>query len=47
MTVLVADAHAYCQSLVSVVKMATVLECTTEDQRCVVLRYDMRETDEI
>jgi hypothetical protein len=37
MTVYVADAHGYVQKLVSVVKMATVLEeCTTEDQRSVV-----------
>jgi hypothetical protein len=36
MTVLVADAHAYFQRQVLVVKMATVLECTTEEKRCVV-----------
>jgi hypothetical protein len=37
MTVLVADAHAHVQSLVSVVKMATVLEeYSTEEQRSVV-----------
>jgi hypothetical protein len=34
MTVLVVDAHVLIQKLVSVVKMATVLEdCTTEEQR--------------
>jgi hypothetical protein len=33
MTVYVADAHAHVQTLVSVVKMATVLEeCVTEEQ---------------
>jgi hypothetical protein len=37
MTVYVADAHAHVQGLVSVDKMATVLEvCTTEEQRSVV-----------
>jgi hypothetical protein len=37
MTVYVAEAHADVQRLVSVVKMATVLEeCTTEQQRSVV-----------
>jgi wyosine [tRNA(Phe)-imidazoG37] synthetase (radical SAM superfamily) len=37
MTVLVVEAHAHIQRLVSVVKMATVLEvCTTEEQRSVV-----------
>jgi hypothetical protein len=37
MTVKVADAHAHIQRLVSVVKMATVLEdCTSEEQRSVV-----------
>jgi hypothetical protein len=37
MTVEVADAHAYMQRLVSIVKMATLLEkCTTEEQRSVV-----------
>jgi hypothetical protein len=37
MTVLVADAHVHVQTLVSVVKMATVLEdCTTEDRRSTV-----------
>jgi hypothetical protein len=37
MTVEVADAHAHGQRLVSVVKVATVLdECTTEEQRSVV-----------
>jgi hypothetical protein len=36
-TVKVADAHAYVQKLVSVVKMATVLEeCATDEQRSVV-----------
>jgi hypothetical protein len=36
-TTLVADTHAHVQRLVSVVKMATVLEkCTTEEQRSVV-----------
>jgi hypothetical protein len=39
MTVKVADAHTHVQSLVSVVKMATVLEvCATEEQRSV-LRF--------
>jgi hypothetical protein len=34
MTVSVADAHAHIQRLVSVVKLATVLEdCTTEEKR--------------
>jgi hypothetical protein len=34
----VADAHAYVQRLVSVVRMATVFEeCTVQDQRSVVL----------
>jgi hypothetical protein len=37
MTVYVADAHALVQRLVAVVKMATVLEYTTEEQRSVVL----------
>jgi hypothetical protein len=33
----IADAHAHVQRLVSVVKMATVLEeCSTEEQRSVV-----------
>jgi hypothetical protein len=37
MRVQVADAHAHVQKLVSVVKMATVLEgCTTEEERSVV-----------
>jgi hypothetical protein len=37
MTVYVAAAHAHVQRLVSVVKMAIVLEqCTTEEQRSVV-----------
>jgi hypothetical protein len=37
MTVLVADAHAHVQRLVSEAKMATVLgDCTTEEQRSVV-----------
>jgi hypothetical protein len=37
MRVKVADAHAHVQRLVSVVKLATVLEvCTTEEQRSVV-----------
>jgi hypothetical protein len=37
MTVYVADAHAHVQTLVSVVKMATVLEeYTTEEQRSLV-----------
>jgi hypothetical protein len=37
MTVSVADAHAHVQRLVSVVKMATVLEeCTNEEQSSVV-----------
>jgi hypothetical protein len=37
MTVYVADTHAHVQRLISVVKMATVLEeCTTKHQRCVV-----------
>jgi hypothetical protein len=37
MTVYVADAHAHVQRVVSVVKMATVLDtCTTETQRSVV-----------
>jgi hypothetical protein len=37
MSVYVADAHAHVQKLVSVVKMATVLEeCTIEEQRSVV-----------
>jgi hypothetical protein len=37
MTVYVADAHAHVQKLISVVKMATVLEgCTTEEQRSAV-----------
>jgi hypothetical protein len=37
MTVEVADVHAHVQRLVSVVKMATVLEkCATEEQRSVV-----------
>jgi hypothetical protein len=31
-----ADVHAHVQRLVSVVKMATVLECTVEGQRSVV-----------
>jgi hypothetical protein len=35
MTVLVADAHAHVQRVVSVVKMATVLEYATEEQRSV------------
>jgi hypothetical protein len=38
MTVWVADAHPHVQRLVSVFKMATVLEeCTTEEQHCIVL----------
>jgi hypothetical protein len=36
MTVYVADAYAHVQRLVSVVKMATVLEYITEEQRPVV-----------
>jgi hypothetical protein len=37
MTVYVADAHAHVQRLVSVVKMATMLEeCTAEKQRSLV-----------
>jgi hypothetical protein len=37
MTVWVSDAHVHVQRLVSVVKMATVLEeCTTVEQRSVV-----------
>jgi hypothetical protein len=37
MTVCIAEAHAHVQSLVSVVKMATVLEeCSNEKQRSVV-----------
>jgi hypothetical protein len=37
MTVLVAEAHAHVQKLVSVVKMVTVFAgCTTEEQRSVV-----------
>jgi hypothetical protein len=37
MTVYVAEAHALVQRIVSVVKMATVLEeCITEEQRSVV-----------
>jgi hypothetical protein len=28
--------HVHVQRLVSVVKMATLLECTSEEQRCVV-----------
>jgi hypothetical protein len=36
MTVCVADAHARVQRVVLVVKMATVLECATEEQRSVV-----------
>jgi hypothetical protein len=37
MTAYVADVHARVQRLVSIVKMATVLEdCTTEEQRSVV-----------
>jgi hypothetical protein len=41
MTALVADAHAHVQRLVSVVKMATVLEeCATEEQ-CSVVRSFM------
>jgi hypothetical protein len=40
MTVYVADAHAHVQRLVSVVKMATVLEeCTIEEQRSVVCGF--------
>jgi hypothetical protein len=40
MTVYVADAHAHIQWLVSVVKMATVLEgCTTEEQNSVVRSF--------
>jgi hypothetical protein len=39
MTVQVADAHAHVQRIVSVVKMATVLEeCTTEEP-CSVVRF--------
>jgi hypothetical protein len=38
MTVYVADAHAYIQKLISVVKMMTVLEeCTTEEQSSIEL----------
>jgi hypothetical protein len=38
MTVFLPDAHAHVQRLVSVVKMATVLEvCNTEEQRSFVL----------
>jgi putative heme degradation protein len=37
MTVLVADAHAQVQKLVLVVKLATVLECATEEQRSVMI----------
>jgi hypothetical protein len=45
MTVQVADAHMHVQRLVSVVKMATVLEeCTTEEQRSVV-RFFCRQED--
>jgi hypothetical protein len=32
MTVYIADMHAHSQALVSVIKMATVLEYTTEEQ---------------
>jgi hypothetical protein len=40
MTVKVSDAHAHVQKLVSVVKMATVLEeCITEEQRSVELFF--------
>jgi hypothetical protein len=40
MTVYVADAHARVQRLVSVVKMAIVLEeCSTEEQRSFVLFF--------
>jgi hypothetical protein len=35
MKVWIADAHAHVQRLVSVVKMATVLDRTTEEQRSV------------
>jgi hypothetical protein len=37
MIVEAADRHAHIQRLVSVVKMATVLECTIEEQRSVAL----------
>jgi hypothetical protein len=37
MTIYIADEHAHVQRLVSIAKMATVLqECTTEEQRSVV-----------
>jgi hypothetical protein len=36
MTVWVADAHAHVQRLVSAVRIATVFECITEEQRSVV-----------
>jgi hypothetical protein len=40
MTASVVDAHAHVQRLLSVVKMATVVEvCTTEEQRSVVLSF--------
>jgi hypothetical protein len=45
MTVLVADMHDDVQTLVSVVKMATVLEeCTNEEQRSVVRFFVSKRT---
>jgi hydroxyethylthiazole kinase-like sugar kinase family protein len=37
-TIWVADAHARVERLVSIVKLATVLECATEEQ-CSVVRF--------
>jgi hypothetical protein len=36
MTVSVADVHVHVQRLVSMVRMATMLECITEEQRSLV-----------
>jgi hypothetical protein len=48
MSVEVADAHAHVQRLVSVVKMATVLEeYTTEEQRYVVRFFVGKRTQRI
>jgi hypothetical protein len=39
MTVKVADAHAHVQRLVSVLKMATVIEECTAKKQCYVVRF--------
>jgi hypothetical protein len=45
MTVYVADMHAHVQGLVSVVKIATVLEeCTNEDQHSVVFLCEQKDS---